>query len=106
MALRAPYYGGFATALFAGVLCATTLGFLLSGQVPREIGAALIFLTPIYFFLSLLAVAQNRIDLLPVAIGTVLGTVLFVMAPRIDLFLTGLIGGTAAYAIGKWRRGA
>jgi predicted branched-subunit amino acid permease len=105
-ALRAPYYGGFASALFAGVLCATTLGFLLSGQVPREIGAALIFLTPIYFFLSLLAVAQNRIDLLAVAIGTVLGPVLFVLAPGFDLFLTGLIGGTAAYAIGKWRHGA
>jgi len=105
-ALRAPYYGGFASALFVGVLCATMLGFLLSGQVPREIGAALIFLTPIYFFLSLLAVAQNRIDLLAVAIGTVLGPVLFVMSPELDLFLTGLIGGTAAYAIGKWRRGA
>jgi hypothetical protein len=31
---------------------------------------------------------------------------MFVMAPGLDLFLTGLIGGTAAYAIGKWRRGA
>lgn len=102
--LRAPYYGGFVSALFVGILCATILGFLLSGQVPQEIGAALIFLTPIYFFLSLIAVAQNRIDLLAVAIGTVLGPVLFLMAPGLDLFLTGLIGGTVAYAIGKWRR--
>ena len=104
--LRAPYYGGFVSALFIGILCATTLGFLLSGQVPREIGAGLIFLTPIYFFLSLIAVAQNRIDFLAIAIGTALGPVLFLMAPGLDLFLTGLIGGTAAYAIGKLRGGA
>jgi predicted branched-subunit amino acid permease len=101
--LRAPYYGGFVSALFVGILCATTLGFLLSAQVPQEIGAGLIFLTPIYFFLSLISVAANRIDLLAVAIGAVLGPILFLMAPGLDLFLTGLIGGTIAFAIGKWR---
>jgi predicted branched-subunit amino acid permease len=103
--LRAPYYGGFVSALFAGILCATTTGFLLSAKVPAEIAAGLIFLTPIYFFLSLIAVSKNRVDLLAVAIGAVLGPVLFLIAPGLDLFLTGLIGGTAAYAIGKWRGG-
>lgn len=100
--LRSPFYGGFVSALFAGILCATALGFLLSGQVPQEIGAGLIFLTPIYFFLSLIAVSKSHIDLLAVAIGAVLGPVLFVMTPGLDLFLTGLIGGTAAYALSYW----
>lgn len=104
--LRAPFYGGFVSALGVGILFATVIGYILAGRVPEEIAAGLIFLTPIYFFLSLIAVAANRIDLLAVAIGTVLGPVLFLMGPGLDLFLTGLIGGTAAYAIGKWRNGA
>ncbi len=101
--LRAPYYGGFVSALFLGIMCATTLGFLLSGQVPKEIGAGLIFLTPLYFFLSLIGVSKNSIDLLAVAIGAVLGPILYLTAPSLDLFLTGLIGGTVAYGLGKWR---
>lgn len=104
--LRAPYYGGFASVLFVGVLCATTSGYLLSGGVPQAVGAGLIFLTPIYFFLSLVVVAQSRIDLAAVAIGSVLGPLLFLMAPGFDLFLTGLVGGTLAYALSKWRRGS
>jgi predicted branched-subunit amino acid permease len=75
--LRAPFYGGFVSALFVGVLCATSMGYLISGQVPEEIAVGLIFLTPLYFFQSLIAVAKNHIDLLAVAIGAALGPVLF-----------------------------
>ena len=102
--LRAPFYGGFVSALFVGVLFATSMGYLISGQVPEEIAAGLIFLTPLYFFQSLLAVAKNLFDLLAVVIGAALGPVLFLMAPGLDLFLTGLVGGTVAYLIGKWQR--
>ena len=98
-----PYYLGFVTVLFAGTLAATVLGFSIAGQVPEAVAAGLVFLTPIYFFLSLIQAAADSAEAAAVAIGSVLGPVLFVFVPGPDLFLTGLIGGTIAYGAFRWR---
>lgn len=102
--LRMPYYAGFCVVLAIGVMSATISGYLLAAQVPPPIAAGFVFLTPIYFFLSLIATSAAISDKLALAIGTVLGPVLFLLAPGFDLLLTGLLGGSAAYLVTRWRK--
>jgi predicted branched-subunit amino acid permease len=102
--LRVPYFAGFALVMMLGLCTATALGFHLSAKVPTFAAAGMVFLTPIYFFLSLLESASNTADRGAVALGAILGPFLFQWVPGLDLFLTGLIGGTISYALMKWQR--
>ena len=90
---------GFIVATLAG----TALGYEIAGAVPPSVAATLLFLTPIYFLLSLLATAGSRMDLLAIGLGCGLAPVLYVAAPGYDLLATGLIGGTLAFLL-KGRR--
>lgn len=103
-ALRVPYFSGFAIFMLTSLMAATALGFVLSAGVPSEIAAGMVFLTPIYFFLSLIETARNDADRGAVAVGAILGPLFFTFLPGFDLLLTGLLGGTAAYAAMRWRR--
>ncbi len=104
--VRLPFFLGFASLLCSGTVIATVAGYHLAGQLPPALGAALLFLTPIYFVLSLIAAATSLADRLAILFGVVLGPALFLLAPGLDLLATGLIGGTLAYALGRWRRRA
>lgn len=103
-ALRVPYFAGFALVMLVGLMAATAFGYVLSANVPPAIAAGMVFLTPIYFFLSLIETARNNADKTAIVAGAVLGPLLFTVLPGLDLLLTGLVGGTAAYALMKWRQ--
>ncbi len=85
----------FATAMMSG----TMAGHALAGSVPATVSATLLFLTPIYFLLSLLATARVRMDLLAIGIGCALAPVFYILTPGFDLLATGLIGGTLAFLL-------
>ncbi|MGI9407292.1 MAG: AzlC family ABC transporter permease [Hyphomicrobiaceae bacterium] len=99
--VRLPYYFGYASVLCTGTIIATYAGYHLAGVVPPAASAALLFLTPIYFVLSLIAAAVGWTDRLAILFGTALGPPLFLVVPGLDLLATGLIGGTAAYLAGR-----
>ncbi len=101
--LRVPYYAGFGGTLFTANLIATMLGFSIASVVPIAITAALIFLTPIYFFLSMIAASRNASDALALGVGFVMGPALFLVIPGFDLVITGIAGGSFAYGIVRWR---
>ncbi len=103
-ALRVPYYAGFALAVMIGAISATWLGFTLAAGVPAAISAGFVFLTPIYFFLSLIGAAASDADKAALVLGALLGPPLFLLLPGFDLLLTGLIGGTGAYVFMRVRR--
>jgi hypothetical protein len=67
--------------------------------VPAAVSATLLFLTPIYFLLSLMATSRARIDRLAIGLGCALAPVLYVAAPGFDLLATGLLGGTLAFLL-------
>ncbi|MDX2257579.1 MAG: AzlC family ABC transporter permease [Hyphomicrobiaceae bacterium] len=96
---------GMGTGLVTATLAGTAVGYLLAGSVPKLVAAVLLFLTPIYFFLSLLATSRQMGDRLAVLIGAALGPVFYLLAPGLDLLLTGLVGGTLAHLAGRsWSR--
>jgi predicted branched-subunit amino acid permease len=103
--LQLPHFLGIGGGLIVAGLLGTTAGYLLAGVVPPAVSAALLFLTPIYFMLSLFQTASGVGDWLAIAVGAVLGPLAFLLMPGFDLLLTGIAGGSIAYlAAERWRR--
>lgn len=101
--LRLTYYIGLGLGLMSAAICGTVVGFELSGAVPLAVSAMLLFLTPIYFFLSQIKTAHDVADWAAIGLGCILGPIFYVMFPEFDLLLSALVGGTAAYMIGRSR---
>ena len=102
--LRLPHFLGIGTATVFCTMAGATIGYFAAGTLPPILAAALLFMTPVYFLLSMMLGASDLADWLAVILGSVLGPALFVLLPGPDLFLTGLIGGTLAWGVGRWRR--
>jgi predicted branched-subunit amino acid permease len=102
---RLPYYFGFANACILTSAAMTGVGYYLSAALALPFVAGLLFLTPVFFTLSLIAGARGRLDWSALALGAILAPSFGLLVGKdFDLLLTGLIGGTIAYAIGRRRR--
>jgi predicted branched-subunit amino acid permease len=97
-------YLGIGVGFWCAMMAGAAAGYALAGSVPMPVAATLLFLTPIYFVLSLLATARTRIDLLAIGMGCALAPVLYLAAPGFDLLATGLVGGTLAFLLRTRRR--
>jgi predicted branched-subunit amino acid permease len=105
-AMRLPYYWGLAVILIGVSVVGTVTGYTISDRLPATGAAALIFLTPAYFFLGLLSTAKRFSDHAPIFFGVCLAPVAMKVAPQFDLMLAGLVGGTISFLIYKRGRGA
>ncbi|MCG6122811.1 MAG: AzlC family ABC transporter permease [Microvirga sp.] len=102
---RVGYFLGFANACLFTSAALTGVGFYAAAAVAPPFAAGLLFLTPLFFAISLIAGARGRLEWSALALGAVLApTFGYVAGKDFDLLLTGLVGGTAAYLIGKTRR--
>jgi predicted branched-subunit amino acid permease len=102
--LRLPYFLGIGAGTVFCTVMGSMTGYLVAGALPPTLAAALLFMTPIYFLLSMMLGARDLGDWLAVLFGAILGPSLYLLIPGPDLLLTGLLGGTLAWAIGRWRR--
>lgn len=103
-ALRLAHFLGLGTALMAALLLGTIIGYEFAGRVPPMVSAALLFMTPLYFIMSLILGARLSVDWWAIGAGIVLGPVFFIALPGFDLLITGLVGGTLAFVIGARAR--
>lgn len=104
-AARVPYFVGFALTCLGISTVMTGLGYLLVGALPTPFAAGLLILTPIYFTVSMCGSARQLGDGLAIAAGLALLPLAQALVGRdFDILATGLVGGTAAYAIGRWSR--
>lgn len=102
---RLAYYFGFANTCIATSAAMTALGFYLSTALALPFVAGLLFLTPVFFTLSLIAGARSRLDWSALVLGAALAPLFGLLVGKdFDLLLTGIVGGTAAYLIGRKRR--
>jgi predicted branched-subunit amino acid permease len=102
---RFPYFLGFANATLGVSSLLTFLGYYLAGALPTPFAAGLLFLTPVFFTISLSAGARSLVDWSAIGLGFLV-TPLFTMAVGrdFDLLAAGVFGGTAAYVIGRIRQ--
>lgn len=104
--LRLAHFIGIGLGMLIATAVGSAIGHVVSASLPPAVSAALLFMTPIYFLLSLLSSAARRTDWLAVGLGVVLGPLLYLFVPGPDLMLTGVIGGTVAWWMGAWWIGA
>jgi predicted branched-subunit amino acid permease len=99
---RMSYYFGFANAML-GISCALTLlGYYLAGALSVPFQAALLFLTPAFFTISLSASARNAAQWSAVILGFLLVPFFTaIIGGDFDLIAVGLVGGSCAYLVDR-----
>ncbi len=98
---RLSYLSGYGLTLYLSSPIATVIGYHLAGQVPQPVTMALVFLNPLYFMLLFLFDMHNVSKILSLTFGVILGPSLFLVMPNWSLIVTGLVGGTLAWALGR-----
>jgi predicted branched-subunit amino acid permease len=100
---RIGFANGLGTAFITMAVVFGFVGFYLAERLPVLLVAALLFLTPISFLVSAIRNARQLADRLALGIGLVAAPLLTIYKVNLDLLWTGLVGGTAAYAIHRLR---
>jgi predicted branched-subunit amino acid permease len=101
--LRLPHFFGFGLGFMMMTVLGSVIGWAMAGSVPSWVSAALLFFTPAYFLLSMVATAQATDDKLAILLGVAIGPVVYRISPDLDLLVAGLVGGTIAYTAGRLR---
>ncbi len=97
-AARLPFFAGFGAAVQLAVLCSTTVSYVLLPVVDGPIAAGLVMLTPVYFMFSMYQASRTGGDRAALLLGLILGPLFYYLFPGADLLLTGIVGGTVAFA--------
>jgi predicted branched-subunit amino acid permease len=101
---RIAFYNGLGIGLLAAAWTGTAAGFYLAGALPVLFAAALLFLTPASFLVSVWASSRLRLDRLALALGLPIGGALALADVAFDLVWTGIVAGTLAYVVDRWRK--
>ncbi len=104
IAERAPWLVGFGTVctVLGVILCG--IGYLLSGVVPPEVHAGLVYVTPIYFLLLMFGDIRSLTMGVAVSCGAIAVPLAHLITPHWSLLAGGVAGGTAAYFILRMQR--
>lgn len=99
---RQSYLIGLSAACYGCAIPGTFLGYLLAGQVPLPVTLALLFVNPLFFFLTFLEVrpSANRLALI---LGAPIGVGVHLLYPDYSILAAGLVGGSLAFLIGRQR---
>lgn len=103
---RIAFCHGLGAGLMTPAVIASVLGFYLAAKLPVFLAGALLFLTPLSFALSIARNSQSLIDRAALVLGGTIGPVLAMAKVGLDLMWTGVVAGTIAYLIDRWRRAA
>ena len=94
---RIAVFAGFGVTLTLANAMLVVACYLLIARLPPALAAALFFLAPLYFLLSLAHAARGVSDKLALVAGLVLAPPLHVLLPGADLLVAGIAGGTFAF---------
>jgi predicted branched-subunit amino acid permease len=100
---RVPFYNGLGLGLMSGAIIGGAIGFYLAGRLPVLFAATLLFFTPMALLMSTMRNARALLDRLAFALGLVVGPIVAWLNFGLDLMWTGLIAGTIAYLVNRWR---
>ncbi len=102
---RYPYFCGFGLTVLASGTLATAAGYHLIAALPPALAAALLFTTPMFFTVNLVAGARTLLDALPILLAAIIIAIApFTIGADYDLLIAGLVGGTAAYLVMRQAR--
>jgi len=96
---RIPFANGLGTGFMTAAHVGTIVGYYLVASLPPLLTAALLFLTPMSFLISTTRNCRLLADWLALGAGVILGPLLAWYQVGLDLLWTGIVGGSAAYAV-------
>lgn len=97
MERRIPFVNGIATCYMISAMTATVAGYYLAARLPVLFTAALLFLTPMSFLVSIARNSALLVDRLALLFGLILGPILAYQSIELDVMWAGIAGGTLAY---------
>lgn len=100
-ARRLPWLTGLGCSLLVVMMGMSVAGYYLTGVLPLVVAAALAFMSPCFFLITLFMNARARADYFAIAAGVALLPVFMRLVPDYDLAIAGLAGGTLAYFGGR-----
>jgi predicted branched-subunit amino acid permease len=103
---RLAFANGFCLVLVVYGIIGTAGGWFLAGQLPPLLAAAVLFISPLSFLVSIAGNARMLIDRLALLFGIVLAPVLAMAKVELYLLVSSVIAGTAAYGIHRLTRKA
>jgi predicted branched-subunit amino acid permease len=103
---RYPYFMGFGSAVMLSGTIGTGAGYYLVGALPPLLAAALLFTTPMFFTVNLVAPAKHWLDWAPLVLAVALLPVASqTIGTDYDLAVAGFAGGSIAYGFRRVARG-
>ena len=100
---RIPFANGIATGYMASAMLATVLGYYLATGLPPLLTAALLFLTPMSFLVSIARNSSYLVDRLALLLGLIIGPILAYRNIELDVMWAGVAAGTLAYLVHRLR---
>lgn len=97
---RHRYYISFASCILLAAVIGTLFGYHGAVLLPAAIVLGLIFVSPLFFALVLSAV-PDRAQRISMVFGCVLIPFVHLLWPSVDLLITGVVGGSLGFAVGK-----
>ena len=102
-AYRHRYYVSFASSILLAAVAGTLLGYHGAVLLPAAIVLGLIFVSPLFFALVLSAV-PGRAERFSMLLGCATIPLTHYLLPSVDLLITGFVGGSLGFALGKlWK---
>ena len=101
---RIPFCNGLGTTMMIVALGGTFAGFELASKLPALFAAAVLFLTPMSFLVSIARNSRELLDKLALVLGLVLTPLCVYLEFKLALLVAGLAAGTLAYAADRIRR--
>jgi predicted branched-subunit amino acid permease len=96
---RIAFCNGIGAGMMAPALVAAVVGFLMAQKLPPLFGAAVLFLTPMSFTVSIARNSRELVDQLAFGLGFALTPVFALAKVDLALLIGGVLAGTVAYGV-------
>jgi predicted branched-subunit amino acid permease len=102
---RIAFVHGLGCGLTSIGLCATIIGYELAANLSQTLAAAILLLTPLAFLFSTARNSRELADILALGLGLALYPLAALLNSGLDILVSGVVGGTIAFCVHKWREG-
>ena len=102
---RITFVNGLGCGLLCSSLCANLIGYFLAANLSQTLASAILLLTPLAFLFSTARNSRGLADVLALVLGLVLYPAASLLNSGLDILISGVVAGTIAFGVHKWREG-
>lgn len=100
---RIAFVQGLGIGLVSVCLTATTIGYVLAASLSQTFAAAILMMTPLAFLFSTARNCRELADGAALGLGMLLFPVVALLNTGVDILISGVLAGSIAYGVHRWR---